>query len=36
MEYNVLGTHQKGKPVPLDMVEEVKSKVLEFLKRRAS
>jgi hypothetical protein len=36
MEFNVLGTHQKGKPVPLDMVEEVKSKVLEFLKRRAS
>ena len=36
MKFNVLGTHHKGKPAPLDMIEELKSKALEFLIKRAS
>jgi hypothetical protein len=31
MKFNVLGTHQKGIPVPPDVVDEIKSRVLGFL-----
>jgi len=36
MKFNVLGTHQEGIPVPPDVVEEIKSRVSEFLNHEIS
>ena len=36
MRFNVLGTHQKGTPIPPNVVDEIKSRVVEFLSNETS
>jgi hypothetical protein len=32
MSFNVLGAHQKGTPIPANIIDEIKSRIMEFLR----